>query len=500
MSHQVLLILGNQLFDKKYYQEFKDVPIFMAEDHGLCTHFKYHKHKILLFLMAMRRYRDELLEAGFDVTYREMPYSAQPFIDSLKDFIQKQNARELIVYEIEDLFFEEEILKLEREGVVKVLIKRSPLFIVGRDGFRKYLESVKSPFMKTFYERMRKHTGVLMEGNKPLGGKFSFDSENRSKLPANVDPPPLIYPRPEKMPYYKEISEIIDERFSDHPGKCEDFWLATSRKEARKVFSRFLDERLPSFGDYQDAITTRSDFVFHSVVSPYINMGLLTPKEVIDEVERRYQKSKNIPLNAAEGFIRQVLGWREFVRGIYQNYDSTQQQSNFFSHRRKLTESWYEGSTGIPPLDDAIKKTTKYGYAHHIERLMILSNLMLLCQIHPQEVYRWFMELFVDSSDWVMGPNVFGMGQFSDGGIFATKPYICGSNYLLKMSDYKKGPWCQVVDGLYWGFIERNIDFFAANPRLSMMARLLDKMDSQHKLEIFTAAEAFCQNNFRIIY
>ena len=177
---------------------------------------------------------------------------------------------------------------------------------------------------------------------------------------------------------------------------------------------------------------------------------------------------KNIPMNSLEGYVRQVIGWREFIRGIYHNFDEVQSKSNFWNHKRKLNENWYTGNTGIPPLDDAIKKANRFGYCHHIERLMIISNIMLLSQIHPQEVFKWFMEMFVDSSDWVMGPNVYGMAQFSDGGIFATKPYICGSNYLLKMSNYKKGDWCNEVDGLYWGFINNNRDFFAKNPRMSL--------------------------------
>lgn len=498
MSQQALLILGNQLFEEKYFSDFKDLPIFMAEDHELCTHFKYHKHKILLFLIAMRRFRDEMRKSGYQITYRELPESDIPFLDSLASFLMAHEISELLVYEIEDLFFEEAISSLEHSLQIKVTYLRSPLFMVSREEFKKYLDSVKTPFMKTFYERVRKASGILMEDGHPIGGKFSFDSDNRNRLPSDVDPPPLIYPKPLRTPHFKEIKTIIEENFESHPGDADQFWLATNHQEARKVLARFIKERLPGFGDYQDAITSRSDFVFHSVISPYINMGLLTPLEVVRSIEHEYLQNKNIPLNAAEGFIRQVLGWREFVRGIYQNFDEAQQRENFFSHERKLTNSWYEGATGIPPLDDAIKKTMKYGYAHHIERLMLLSNMMLLCQIHPQEVYKWFMELFVDSSDWVMGPNVFGMGQFSDGGLFATKPYICGSNYILKMSDYKKGDWCLVVDGLYWSFIERNRKFFEGNYRLSMMVRTLDKMKADHKEEIFAAAQRFCQNNFQI--
>lgn len=469
----------------------------MAEDHELCHHFKYHKHKILLFLIAMRRYRDDLIESGYEVHYRELPKVDTPevsFGNALREIIIKNKIKEIHLYEVEDLFFEERLTQLGKGLGIKIHFMKSPFFMVTREEFKEYLDSVKSPFMKTFYERLRKRYGILMEGKDPVGGKFSYDSENRKKLPKNVDPPPLIYPPPQETPHFEDVKNLVETHFSKHPGKCDQFWLATHRKEAKKVFNRFLKERLTSFGTYQDAITPRSDFLFHSVISPYINMGLLLPEEVIRSVEKEFEKNPDIPLNSVEGFIRQVLGWREFVRGIYQNFDEVQQKENFFNHQRKLSPSWYEGTTGIPPLDDAIRKAQRFGYNHHIERLMVISNLMLLSQIHPQEVYKWFMEMYVDSSDWVMGPNVFGMGQFSDGGIFATKPYMSGSNYLLKMSDYKKGDWCLVVDGLYWGFIERNLDFFSQNPRLSMMAKLLEKMDKVRREEIKEASLAFLRN------
>lgn len=488
------LVLGNQLFPIKHFKGLGVDALFMAEDHELCTHFKYHKHKILLFLVAMRRYRDELRSKGLVVDYHELPerpLKKTSYLETLKSTLKNHHVEELIVYEIEDKFFEERILALEKQLKIKVTVKTSPFFIVTRDEFRDYIESVKRPFMKTFYERLRKKHAILMDNGKPCGGKFSFDSDNRNKLPAKVDPPPLKGKDPQEIPHYQEVSHLIETHFKNHPGKVENFWAATSRKEALAVLDGFIKERLPSFGTYQDAITSRSDFVFHSVVSPYINMGLILPDEVIAKVEKEYRANKNIPLNATEGFIRQVLGWREFVRGIYQEFDEVQQTTNYWQHERKLTKDWYDGTTGIPPLDDAIEKAIRLGYNHHIERLMVVSNLMLLSEIHPQEVYRWFMELFIDSSDWVMGPNVFGMGQFSDGGIFATKPYICGSNYLLKMSDYKKGPWCQIVDGLYWRFIENHKAFFVSNPRLGMMVRTLEKMDKGRKKEIFTAAEEF---------
>jgi deoxyribodipyrimidine photolyase-related protein len=225
-----------------------------------------------------------------------------------------------------------------------------------------------------------------------------------------------------------------------------------------------------------------------------MNLGLLTPYAIIQET-LAFAKIKKTPLNSLEGFVRQIIGWREFMRGIYQHYEKKLMSDNFFQHKRKLKKSWYDGTTGIVPLDHTIQNCLQYGYSHHIERLMVVSNIMNLSGVHPLEAYRWFMEMYVDSSDWVMAPNVMGMGLFSEGGIFATKPYICGSAYILKMSDHPKGEWCEVMDGLYWRFIDRNKNFFLKNYRLAMMAKLLEKMDPIRKKRIFSKADQFIQEH-----
>ncbi|MDX1380728.1 MAG: FAD-binding domain-containing protein, partial [Xanthomonadales bacterium] len=252
----------------------------------------------------------------------------------------------------------------------------------------------------------------------------------------------------------------------------------------------FLDDHLRRFGPVQDAITQRSAFVHHSVISPALNLGLVTPRELLDSL-LEHASEHDVPLNSLEGLVRQLIGWREFIRGVDRLHGAAQAEKNFWDHQRRMSEHWDSGDTGIPLLDQAIRRANRHGWTHHIERLMVLGNLMTLCEIEPREAYRWFMERFVDSSDWVMGPNVYGMGLFSDGGLFATKPYICGSNYLLKMSDAKKGDWCDAVDGLYWRFIGKHRDFFESNPRLAMMPRTLDRMNDERLERITEAAEAF---------
>ena len=234
--------------------------------------------------------------------------------------------------------------------------------------------------------------------------------------------------------------------------------------------------------------------MFHSALSPYLNLGLITPDIIMQKV-MNFHHAKGVRLNSLEGFIRQIIGWREFMRGIYQNYNKEMENGNFFKHSRKMKISFYNGTTGLDPLDHSIKNADKYGWSHHIERLMILSNIMNLCEVEPKSVYKWFMEMFVDSSDWVMVPNVYGMGLFSDGGIFATKPYICGSSYFMKMMDFKRGSWCNIMDGLYWRFIDRNRKFFLKNPRLSMMVRIFDKMKEDRKKLILSEADKFIKTN-----
>ena len=256
----------------------------------------------------------------------------------------------------------------------------------------------------------------------------------------------------------------------------------------------FIKNKFKNFGSYEDAILIEDNFLFHSALSPSLNLGLITPKEIITRV-LTYTDVNEIPLNSVEGFIRQIIGWREFIRGVYQVKGDQQEKSNFFNFSNKINNTWYSGTTGIPPLDDAINFSNLFGYTHHINRLMIISNLMTLSEIDPKEVYKWFMEMYVDSSDWVMVPNVYGMGTYADGGIFSTKPYICGSNYILKMSNYKKGEWCDVVDGLYWKFIEDNLHFFQKNPRLSLMSKALEKLNKNRKKMIFERAEEFIQRN-----
>jgi len=492
----LFFILGNQLFPSKYLDRFKkDHLFFMAEDYELCTYEKHHKQKILLFLSSMRSHAESLKKDKFKLEYIKIEDKEfkDDYLKKLKKVIISKKIKEISSFEIEDKFFEKKINQFIKKEKLKWNIIQTPMFLNSREEFKQYLSKSKKPFMATFYKDVRKKSGILMgsDGN-PMGGKWSFDEDNRNKLPKNISIPK--FPKINETNHTKKLKPIIEKLFKYHPGTTDNFWHATEYNDVIKLLNFFIKEKSNLFGDYEDAVDQKDNILFHSALSPYINLGLITPELIIKKV-LDFHKSKKIKLNSLEGYMRQVIGWREFMRGIYQSYSNEMETRNFFNQNKKMKKSWYDGTTGLPPLDYAIKNALNHGWSHHIERLMILSNIMNLCEIKPNVVYKWFMEMFVDSSDWVMVPNVYGMGLFSDGGIFATKPYICGSSYFMKMMDFKKGDWCNIMDGLYWRFIDRNRKFFLKNPRLSMMVRIFDKMKTDRKKLILPAAEKFIKQN-----
>ena len=489
---KLFLILGNQLFSSKYLKEFNQHIFYMSEDLGLCTFQKHHKLKILLFLSAMRSYRDELKAKKFKVIYKDCYKDFQiSYEKKLESIIKEKKIKEVSFFEIEDIFFEKRLKSFLNKKNINFNEIKTPMFLTSREEFKKYLKNNKKPFMANFYKINRTKLNILMNRDgTPVGGKWSFDEENRKKLPNDIKIPKISEIKETKDT--ANLKKFINSNFKDHPGNTDKFWFPTTRKDTNKWLDEFLKSRIKLFGDYEDAVTDRSNTVFHSALSPLINLGLITPEEIIEKLRKIESK---VPINSLEGYIRQIIGWREFMRGIYQAYSFEMEKGNFFKQNRKMKKSWYEGTTGLPPLDYAIKNALNHGWSHHIERLMILSNIMNLCEIKPTFVYKWFMEMFVDSSDWVMVPNVYGMGLFSDGGIFATKPYICGSSYILKMMDFKKGDWCNIMDGLYWRFINRNRNFFLKNPRLSVMVKIFDKMKIDRKKLILSAAEQFIKEN-----
>ena len=484
------VVLGNQLFPIEHIKKIKPKIVFMREDLGLCTYEKHHKHKIILFLSAMRSYRDELQKNKIFVEYQELNVKSGTYIDCLIKYIKAKRLQNMTIWDIEDKWFKNEIYSVKKH--LKTLKEiESPMFLTQKDDFLEMCPTRKKPKYKMtdFYINQRKKLKILITNGKPTGGKWTYDNENRKKIPKDLQPPSLsIY---KHTIHTKEVIKIVAKEFKDHYGDENDFNYPTTRKQALENLDSFVAGKFKKFGDYEDSVDQRSYLWFHSNLSSSLNIGLITPKDILLKIN----KIKNIPLNSYEGFIRQIIGWREFMRCIYHYESDEMEKKNFFKHKRKLKDSWYTGETGLDPLDISIKSTIKHAYSHHIERLMIQVNLMNLCEISPKDAYKWFMELYIDSSDWVMTPNVYSMGLFADGGIMATKPYICGSNYILKMMDFKKGDWCDTFDGLYWRFIDKNRSFFKTNPRLNMMVSLFDKMNQDRKKKILLKANQFLEEN-----
>lgn len=341
--------------------------------------------------------------------------------------------------------------------------------------------------MNSFYIFQRKRLGLLLESDsQPLGGKWSFDSENRKKLPKNIEiPKPFVF---RQDSYVKEAIEHVNKYFKNNPGSAEDFNYPISHLQAQHLLENFLNTKFELFGRYEDAISKHETVLFHSMLSAPLNIGLLSPEEVVRQALGFKDK---VPLASLEGFIRQIIGWREFMRAVYEIKGSEIRNSNSLSHNAKLPLSWYTGKTGIEPIDDTIQKILKSAYCHHIERLMLLGNFMLLSQIHPHDVYGWFMDMFIDAYDWVMVPNVYSMSQFSDGGTITTKPYFSSSNYVLKMSDYKKAEWCGIWDALFYNFLDVHRKVIDKNIRLKVLLKHLDKMSPEKRHDMQKLAKRY---------
>jgi deoxyribodipyrimidine photolyase-related protein len=389
-----------------------------------------------------------------------------------------------------DYWLEQRLSKACKTHEVKAIKNHSPLFLNTAEEIAAYFLNKKRMFQTDFYKHQRQSRNILLETDKkPAGGKWTFDDENRLKYPKGKIPPKVDFPTPN--PFNKEAVAYTQKYFADNYGELNaDFLYPTTFVESKKWLQDFFKTRFSAFGAYEDAIVLNQNILHHSVLTPMLNTGLITPQYIIDET-LLYARNHEIPLNSLEGFIRQIIGWREFIRAVYELKGREERTKNYWGFTRKIPASFWKGTTGIEPIDSTIKKVLETGYCHHIERLMVLGNFMLLCEFDPDEVYRWFMELFIDAYDWVMVPNVYGMSQFADGGLMSTKPYISGSNYLIKMSDYKKGNWQPIWDGLFWRFMHTHRDFFLQNPRLGMLIKSFDKMPEIKQKAHLEVAEQF---------
>ena len=492
MSHtspeKLLVVFPNQLFEE-LPENINSVAL--VEEELFFTQLHFHKQKLVLHRASMQYYQAYLQQKPVQVQYIASE-SKSISITDLIAYWAEQNFTQLAFYEPDDDWLKTRITQAASQFNIQLIWFENPQFLLTSKQLEAYFTNKKSFLQANFYMAQRKFFNLLMEGNQPMGGKWSFDEENRKRFPKNQALPALPQcVSAADAAFISSAEQYVQAHFPEALGQLKgDFKYSVSHKGAQLWLQDFIEKRFEQFGTYEDAMLVNAPLLHHSLLSVFLNNGLIGPKEVLNAVIQAAQ-TKNIALNQTEGFVRQLVGWREFIRGIYFSKGRQQRTRNYWQFTREMPASFYTGSSGLLPFDNVVQKVLNNGYCHHIERLMVLSNLMLLCEIKPNAVYTWFMELFVDAYDWVMVPNVYGMGQFADGGVMSTKPYICGSNYLLKMGDFEKGTWTQTWDALYWRFMHVHRDFFLSNPRMGMMVHSFDKMPAEKKNNLLNLASDF---------
>ncbi len=478
LMSEATLIFPHQLFDPhpalgrgRAAVFIEDGLVFGGDPHVPAA---FHQKKLVLLRAAMKTYAAELKRRGHHVVYRD--HLPGKTVATHLGGLQRSGFASFHLCETTDFLLEKRLDRFAAARNITLHRYDTPMFLTPGDWMIEHFRSRKRPSMAAFYEAQRVRMGILLDQEgKPLGGRWSFDGDNRKPMPKKglaVPPDPAA----NRTGYVVEAQRYVRANFGENPGDVEGFAYPVSHDSAGRWLERFLDVRLAGFGPYEDAVSANERVLFHSVLTPMLNCGLLTPAGVI-EAALAHARVNEVPLNSLEGFVRQIIGWREFMRAMYDRHGVEERTANFWGFEdRPIPEAFYRAATGIAPIDTTIRRVLDHAYCHHIERLMLLGSFMMICGFHPTRVYRWFMELFIDAYDWVMVPNVYGMSQFASGGLFTTKPYVSGSNYVRKMSDYPQGDWCQTWDGLFWTFIKTHETFFRRQHRLAMMAKQLDRM------------------------
>lgn len=491
------LIFPDQLSkNNAVFKNIQDNDILMFyEPLDTFNEIRHHKQKIVFLISALRNVKS--IQTHKKIQHIKIQKNIKSNLnENLSKVVNENKITKILVNNPSDFKLKKDLLFFEQSNKINIEFLKNNNFISTDSDFGEWASGKKTRIQEYYYRWLRKKYNIFIDqDSKPIGGKWNFDKENRKGISyLKSDIPKRLHIKPNKITFDAMID--VEECYPNSMGDLESFNWATTYEDSERLLNDFIERYLVNYGSFQDAINKNNHFMFHSLLSPYLNSGLLDPLDCIEKVIKKFNSlDDEIPINSVEGFIRQILGWREFIRGVYWENMPQYKNLNFWSHKLKLNNNWYSGETGIPPLDDAIIESRDLAYSHHINRLMVISNLMTLTGIHPNEMYKWFMEMYIDAYDWVMVPNVYGMGSYADGGIFSTKPYICGSSYMLRMSNYSKGDWCDTVDGLYWRFIENNIKFFESNPRLAVMTRSLSKMNKDRKKLIFKKAEEFIDKN-----
>ena len=488
------IILGDQLSNEisslSGINAEEDI-VLICEVFAEATYVKHHKKKIVFLFSAMRHFAEELrVEKNYQVEYLKLndPEPMQSFTQALEKTLEKHKIDEIIVTSPGEYRVLTEINIWQDLFGIPVDIREDARFLCNQVEFKNWSKDRKNLRMEYFYREMRKKYSILMDGDQPIGGKWNFDLENRKPPNPNFDIPETFSSEPDAVTL--DVMQLVEDKFSDHMGVLSDFHFAINAAQAKIALKQFIDERLKYFGDFQDAMIQGKPWMYHSHVGLYLNCGLLSPLGCIQAAEQAYHDS-HAPLNAVEGFIRQILGWREFVRGIYWNEMPDYASLNFFEAERDLPAFYWDADTKMNCVHQSVKETSQNAYAHHIQRLMVLGNFALLTGIDPVQVNAWFLSVYADAFEWVELPNVSGMALFADGGYLASKPYAAGGGYINKMSNYckscsysvtkKSGPDACPFNYLYWDFLERNRNKLGNNHRIGMMYKVYDRMSEEKK-------------------
>lgn len=495
---RLVLVLGDQLSEglsalRKGNRESDTVV--MAEVMEEATYVRHHPKKIALVFAAMRKFAAKLEEDGWTVAYAQLDdtENAGSIVGELLRRAEQTGAEGVICTEPGEW----RLINKLTHAPIKTTILPDDRFIASHKDFEAWAEGRKALRMEYFYREMRKRTGLLMEDGEPAGGQWNFDHDNRKPAPGDIDPQgPLRF---EVDAVTEEVLALVQARFGNHFGDLRPFRFATTRAQALEALDHFIKHALPRFGDYQDAMLRGEDFLYHALLSPYINIGLLGPLEVCQAAEKAYRDG-HAPINAVEGFIRQIIGWREYVRGIYFLEGPEYANRNALKQSRDLPAMYWGGETKMACMEAAVGQTAREAYAHHIQRLMVTGNFALLAGIDPGQVAEWYLEVYADAFEWVEAPNVVGMSQFADGGVIASKPYVSSGAYINRMSDYCKGCAYKVsqktgegacpFNTLYWHFLDRHRDRFSGNARMGNMYRTWDRMDEDKRRTVLEDAEA----------
>ncbi|MDX5593231.1 cryptochrome/photolyase family protein [Pseudovibrio sp. SPO723] len=504
-STNLVVVLGDQLsmsLSSLKDVERADTVVLMAEVAAEASYVKHHKKKIAFLFSAMRHHAQALEADGWRVDYIEYGASGNSgtLCSEIARAAKRWNVDRVFMTEPGEWRLKQEFEALKPDLACPLEMLPDDRFLCSHAEFWQWSKGRKQLRMEYFYRDMRRKTGLLMDGDQPEGGQWNYDQENRK--PAADD---LFMPNPpqfEPDSITKEVLALCEKEFADHVGELFPFWLGTTREQAEQAADYFFEQALPFYGDYQDAMLVGQPFLYHSVLSPYINCGLLDPLQLCRRAEEAYKKGR-APLNAVEGFIRQIIGWREFIRGIYWLKMPEYIELNALDAQRDLPAFYWTADTQMLCLKEAIGQTLQHAYAHHIQRLMLTGNFAMLVGVAPKQIHEWYLAVYADAYEWVELPNTLGMSQFADGGIFASKPYAASGNYVAKMSNYcdsctynvkkKTGPDACPMNALYWHFLSRNEKHLAKNPRIAQIYSTWNRMSDAKRKEYIDSADAFLQ-------